>query len=203
MISYIKGTLAEKRDAGAVVEASGIGYFIYMSTTSLSGLPAEGKEVKVYTHFSVGQDAMRLYGFLDEEERDMFRMLIRVSGLGPKGALGILSTLSADELRFAILADDEKAISRAPGVGKKIAQKIIVELKDKMDLQEAFDAKSAHVAAAAVTGSATMDDARDEAVQALVALGYGGAAALKAVKASQLPETASAEDWIREALKHM
>ena len=127
MISYIRGELA-----AAIVEAGGIGYGIYMSQQTLSMLPAVGEEVKIHTYLNVREDAMQLYGFLTGEDLQVFRLLIGVSGIGPKAGLNILSCLSPDELRFAVLAGDVKTISSAPGIGKKTAEKLILELKDKM-----------------------------------------------------------------------
>lgn len=202
MIAYVRGELAAVSEEGIVVEANGIGYRILVPATTLQDLPPIGHEVKIFTHFSVTEDAMRLYGFLDRDELELFRMMIKVSGIGPKGALSILSTLSGDDLRFAVLADDEKAIAAAPGIGRKTAQKLILELKDKMDLQDAFDAKTTHMAAAK-DAPAGESAGRDEAVMALTALGYSGSEALKAVKKCDLPASATAEEWIKEALKHM
>ena len=201
MIAYIRGILSDVSEEGIVVEANGVGYQILVPSTTLQELPETGREVKILTHFSVTEDAMRLYGFWNREELELFRMMIKVSGIGPKGAISILSVLSADDLRFAVLAEDDKAICRAPGIGKKTAQKLILELKDKMDLQDAFESKSAHTAKAQAAAAA--GGAKEEAVLALTALGYSGTEALKAVKACDLPEDASSEDWIREALKHM
>ena len=197
MISYIKGELTEILEDSIVVEAGGIGYRIMVPGSLFGGLPGTGKTIKVYTYFQVKEDAMSLYGFFSRDDVNMFRMLIGVSGIGPKGALGILSALTPDELRFAVLAEDAAAIARAPGVGKKTAQKCILELKDKLDLQEAFEIKSAHAAQAA---QGTGEDPRDEAIQALTALGYSAAEAMRAVRRA---EGATAEELIRSALKQV
>ena len=133
----------------------------------------------------------------------MFRMLLGVSGIGPKAALGILSGLSADELRFAVLSDDIKTISRAPGVGKKTAQKMILELKDKLDLQEAFDTKTMHVQEASQAETGDLVDAKKEAVQALTALGYSGSEALRAVKQVDVSPDMNVEEILKQALKKM
>ena len=121
MISYIRGELAAVQEQKAIVEAGGIGYGIYMSQQTLSMLPAVGEEVKIHTYLNVREDAMQLYGFLTGEDLQVFRLLIGVSGIGPKAGLNILSCLSPDELRFAVLAGDVKTISSAPGIGKKTA----------------------------------------------------------------------------------
>ena len=141
MYAYIKGELAEKNIDHIVVEAGGIGYLIYVPAQSIDYLPDEGDQIKVYTYLYIREDAMVLYGFLTKDDLEIFKMLITVSGIGPKGGLGILSTLSADDLRFAILSGDSKTISKAPGIGAKTAQRVIIDLKDKMSLEEAFEKK--------------------------------------------------------------
>ena len=130
MISYVKGSLTEKFEDSVIVEAGGIGYRIFVPTSVLEHLPKTGETVKIYTYFSVREDAMSLYGFLSRQDLEMFRQLIGVNGVGPKSALGILSALSPDVLRLAVLSGDAKAISKAPGVGSKTAQRIILDLKD-------------------------------------------------------------------------
>ena len=196
MISYIKGELTEILEDAIVVETGGVGYNIMVPASLFRELPPVGRQVKIYTHFQVKEDAMSLYGFFTREDVRIFRMLIGVSGIGPKGALGILSVLTPDDLRFAVLAEDVAAISKAPGVGKKTAQKCIIELKDKLSLQEAVEIKLAHNQ----TSSAVEDDPRDEALQALVALGYSASEAMRAVKVAQGD---TVEDLIRSALKQM
>ena len=137
MIAYIKGHVAATGEEKLVLEAGNMGYNILMPVSSLESLH-KGQEVKIYTHLNVREDAMQLFGFLTEDDLETFRLLLGVNGIGPKAALGILSGLSADELRFAILADDVKTLSKAPGIGKKTAQKLILELKDKISLEDAF-----------------------------------------------------------------
>ncbi len=196
MISYVKGELTEILEDAIVVETGGVGYNIMVPASLFRELPPVGRQVKIYTHFQVKEDAMSLYGFFTREDVRIFRMLIGVSGIGPKGALGILSVLTPDDLRFAVLAEDVAAISKAPGVGKKTAQKCIIELKDKLSLQEAVEIKLAHNQAS----SAVEDDPRDEALQALVALGYSASEAMRAIKAAHGD---TVEDLIRSALKQM
>ncbi len=195
MISYIKGELAEIEEDTIVVEAGGIGYRILIPASLFQELPAVGRKVQIYTHFQVKEDSMSLYGFSCREDVRMFRMLIGVSGIGPKGALGILSVLSPDDLRFAVLAEDAAAIAKAPGIGRKTAQKCILELKDKLSLEEAVRIKLDHGQAADAAAGA-----RDEAVQALAALGYSAAEAMRAVK---LAEGETAEELIKSALKQI
>ena len=136
MISYIRGPLEEKREDSVVVEAGNIGYRIFIPSSVLGELPGLGEEVKIYTYFSVREDGMSLFGFLSRQDLEMFRQLIGVNGVGPKSALGILSALKPDVLRMAVLSGDAKAISKAPGVGAKTAQRIILDLKDKVKAED-------------------------------------------------------------------
>lgn len=170
-----------------------------MPEQSLSLLGPIGCEVKIHTYLNVREDAMQLFGFLTRDDLEVFRLVIGVSGIGPKGGLNILSCLSADELKFAVLSGDAKAICAAPGIGKKTAEKLIIELKDKLDLKEMLEPRSA--AAAEIPSDGRNGDIQTEAVQALVALGYGNAESLKAVR--QVTEYTSVEDVLKEALKKM
>ena len=146
---------------------------------------------------------MTLYGFFSRDDLEVFRQLLNVSGIGPKGALGILSALSPDDLRFAVLADDAAAISRAPGIGKKTAQKLILELKDRFRLDDAFEKKLAHAAPAAAQASDSLAGAQADAVEALTALGYSGTEALQAVRKVELEEGMDSEAILKAALRHI
>ena len=200
MYAYIKGILAEVNTDSIVIENQGIGYQVYVSLQALEELPAIGIAVKVYTYLHVREDAMVLFGFPDREDLKMFQMLLTVSGVGPKGALGILSALSGDDLRFAILSGDSKAISKAPGIGAKTAQRVILELKDKVSLEDAFETKTAHIAGGNVMVNGTV---KNEAIQALVALGYSSSEAMKAVSQVEISQEHKVEDVLKLALKHM
>lgn len=200
MYAYIKGILAEVNTDSIVIENQGIGYQVYVSLQALEELPAIGMEVKVYTYLYVREDAMVLFGFPDREDLKMFQMLLTVSGVGPKGALGILSALSGDDLRFAILSGDSKAIAKAPGIGAKTAQRVILELKDKVSLEDAFETKTAHITGGNVTVNGTV---KNEAIQALVALGYSSSEAMKAVSQVEISQEHKVEDVLKLALKHM
>lgn len=204
MFSYIKGELAEITEDSIVVEAGGIGYGIAVPGALLDSLPPVGTQVKVYTHLYVKDDLVALYGFFTKEDLRIFRLLLGVSGIGPKGALGILSAIPPDELRFAVLSGDVKSISRAPGIGTKTAQRLIIELKDRLDIQEAFEIQAAHEATGAVSGRKGSDeDQRSEAVQALAALGYSLSDATRAVRKVENAKELSAEEIIKEALKNL
>ena len=200
MISYVKGALAEKSGDRIVVEAGPVGLGIYVPLSVLEVLPPLGEEVKIYTYLQVREDDLSLYVFLNRQDLDMFRRLIGVNGIGPKGALRILSALSPDDLRLAILTGDAKAISKAPGVGAKTAQRIILDLKDKVSAEEML-------ASVADTEERTsvplMQEAGREAATALVALGYSNLEASKAVKNVQITEDMDAEAVLRASLKYL
>jgi len=171
-----------------------------MAGTAMGRLPALGKEGKIHTHLHVKEDLMQLYGFLTRDELRVFRLLIGVSGIGPKGALAILSVMTTDDLRFAVLGDDAKAIAKAPGVGTKTAQRLILELKDKMSLEDAFEQKFEK------TGEPAENHAqgtKNEAVQALVALGYSSSEALRALNGIEITEETDVEEILKMALKNM
>ncbi|MBQ9886373.1 MAG: Holliday junction branch migration protein RuvA [Lachnospiraceae bacterium] len=199
MISYVKGRLTEIDENTIVIETAGIGYNIQVPGSVLSQLPSMGSEVKIYTYLYIREDAMNLYGFMSRDDLKVFKLLIGVSGIGPKGALAVLSVMTPDDLRFAILAGDAKAISKAPGVGAKTAQRLIIELKDKLSLEDAFRIKSEHTAAVNVPVDSKV---KDEAVMALVALGYSQSEAFRAVN---MVETADAdvEQVIKQALSKL
>lgn len=199
MYAYIKGELTEIHTDHIVLEAGGIGYQIFIPGQTLQSLPPLGEEMKVYTYLYIREDAMILYGFLTRDDLELFRKLISVSGIGPKGGLSILSALDADDLRFAILSGDAKAIAKAPGIGAKTAQRVILELKDKMSLEDAFEKKAEHVKGAASAEPSVKQDA----VMALTALGYSSTESLKAVSAVQITENMDVEEVLKAALKHL
>jgi Holliday junction DNA helicase RuvA len=201
MISYIKGELTEIMEDAIVVENNGIGFNIRVPATVISEFSVTGEQVKVYTYLQIREDAHSLYGFLTRDDLEIFKMLINVNGIGPKGALAILSTISPDDLRFAVLSDDVKLISSAPGIGAKTAQKLIIELKDKIKLSDAFEQALAHQESS--IGMSVDFSARNEAVEALVALGYGNAEALRAVKNIENIEEKDTETILKEALKRL
>ena len=200
MYSYIKGQLAEIEEDKIVVEAGGIGYNIYTTGQTFQYLPPVGENVKVYTYLHLREDIMMLYGFLSKDELKVFKLLLGVNGIGPKGALAILSVMTTDDLRFAVLSDDAKAIAKAPGVGAKTAQRLILELKDKLKLEDAFEQKLSHVQAETTTN---VNGVKNEAVQALVALGYSSSEALKAMNGIELTPDMEVEDLLKAALKNM
>ena len=206
MIAYIRGRLeyVDLEEGMAVLETGGIGYQILLSGRDLELLPSAGEEVRLYTYLQVRDDAFVLYGFFTRDDRKLFGQLLGVSGIGLKGALGILSGLSADDLRFAVLADDAKTIAKAPGIGLKTAKKLILELRDKLSLEEAFEARLAgEKAREGAEPSAGLTAARNEAVEALTALGYSSSEALKAVRQVEAADGMDVEEILKAALKYM
>ena len=196
MFYYIKGTLAIKGENFAVIDANGVGYKLLTTSQSLSAAGEKGSEVCFYTYLHVGEDIFDLYGFYTNEELASFEQLIGVSGVGPKAALSILSVLTPPQFALAVASGDSKAISRAQGVGPKLAQRVILELKDKISnsqlVGDSFD--SSEVFAPVESGN--------EAVDALVVLGYSAQEATKALRqadALNLP----AEEAIKKALRYL
>ncbi len=204
MIAYIKGELADVSDSGIVVESNMTGYAISVPSSVISQLPPIGEQVKIHTYLHVREDAMLLYGFLTKEDLAIFKLLISVNGIGPKAAFGVLSAISPDELRFAILSDDVKTISKAPGIGAKTAKKLILELKDKLRIEDAFEIRLKHAEEAMHEGEKEAQASiQNDAVAALVALGYSNTEALKAVRQVEITKDTDVEDVLKAALKHM
>ena len=180
MIAFVNGILDEKRDLLAVIDVGGIGYNVNISAYTADRLPSKGDAVKLYTYMSVREDAMNLYGFLTRDELEFFKLLISVSGIGPKGGQAILSVMTPDDLRFAIISGDAKAISKAPGVGKKTAERLVLELKDKISDDDILSGRAGGSGENILPSGDDMP--QNEAVEALVSLGYGLSEASKAVR---------------------
>lgn len=200
MLSYIIGEVAEISADTVVVENNGIGFNIKTSAMTIDSLPPVGDMVRIYTYLHVREDAMQIFGFLSKDELEVFKLLLNVNGIGPKGALGILSAISTDDLRFAVLPDDVNLIKSCPGVGAKTAQKLIIELKDKLRLEDAFEM--------AVNNNNKKNTVQDntvivmnEAVEALVSLGYSSKDAIAAVKKVENIQNKNSEQILKEALK--
>lgn len=201
MIAYVKGILTDISDDTVIVETGGIGVRICVPTSVISSLPHIGEEVMIYTYFKVSEDAMTLYGFNSKKDMDMFASLISISGIGPKGALSILSTMSPDELRIAILSSDDKAISRSPGIGSKTAQRIIIDLKDKISDKDIISMDTSNLSAI----SSGLDDMTSEAIEALISLGYSSHIAMRAVRevSSDSDNDNDAQKILKAALKKL
>lgn len=175
MFSYLKGTLEEVGPQHVVLDVHGIGFYIMVPSSVATKLPSKGNEVKLYVHFNVRQDSVELYGFLNREDKLLFEKLISVSGIGPKAAISMLSALSSTQLALAIATGDVKALSAAPGIGKKTAQRVILELREKIDREVV---ESSPVIKDVEVGAQGVER---EALQALMALGYQAAEAQSAV----------------------
>lgn len=195
MIAYVKGTLAYTTDNAAVVEAGGVGYLINVSTATISRLPRAGEACQLFTYHQTTENGQSLHGFLSQEEVRLFMLLISVSGIGPKVATAILATFSPQEVMMAIVAEDAAALSRAPGVGKKTAQRVMLELRDKIKTADTFTES-------AQTNMPQATTAKQDAMDALLALGYGRAEAMQAVLEIADPDT-KADAIIRAALKKL
>ncbi len=205
MIAYVNGILENIEEGNAVVDVNGVGYNVNISGSTMDRMPGIGEMVKLYTYTNVKEDAFTLFGFLSRDELNLFKMLITVSGIGPKGGLSILSVMTPDDLRFAIIAGDSGAISKAPGIGKKTAERITLELRDKIKATEDSMLAAASGLSSAPAGE-TENPARDEAVAALVALGYNATDATKAVRkvlAANPDVAGDTESLLKQALKEM
>lgn len=213
MISYIKGILADLLEDRVILENRGIGYEILVPGSLISRMPLIGEELQLYTYLYVREDALMLYGFLNREDLNVFKLLLGVSGIGPKGALAILSVITPHELRLAVAIEDAKLIATAPGVGMKTAKKLIIELKDKLKADEMDDISD-------VRDDNNKDDRDDispenqlqmiqkEAIEALTALGYGRSEAVSAVRKAMADvenngENADVELLLRKSLTHL
>lgn len=199
MISYIKGELVEVTENAIVLDHGGMGFSVMMPASILAKLPQIGSELKVHTYLYVKEDILDLYGFLTKDDLKIFKLLITVNGIGPKGALAILSAMTPDDLRFAVLAGDAKTISKAPGIGNKTAQKLIIELKDKLKIEDMLDSSDGGYE----TSSDMGDTAAAEAVMALTALGYSAADATRAVKLVDNAGNMDSEALLKAALKKL
>lgn len=193
MIEFIKGTLEEMEADSIVVVNHEIAYKIYASAQIVNQLPKIGSMVKIYIHMNVKEDDISLYGFFTKQERNLYRKLISVSGVGPKAAMGLLSVHTSNDIIWAIVAEDIKALTKGPGVGKKMAQRIILELKDKLNLQESQFTEN-------LGKTSNKVNIKDEAANALIALGYQSSQAHKVI-ASIYKEDVDVETLIKEALK--
>ncbi len=198
MITFLHGKLVEALPTLATVEVHGVGYDVLIPLSSFDKLPAPGSEVHILTHLAIREDAHVLYGFMTAAERDLFRLLINnVSGIGPKSALNVLSGMNPVALRGAVANGDVKALSQIPGIGKKTAERIVVELRDKIGAAGSWEASSAQRTLTAA------DQKVNDAVLALMALGFKQPEAHDAIRASQavLGPQASVEDLVRASLK--
>lgn len=197
MYAYFKGTVEEILEDQIVLECHDIGYNIFVPSGVFSYISGIGAQIKLYTYTSVKEDAFMLYGFATKEELRLFKQLITVNGIGPKGALAILSSFSVDTLRFAIMAGDVKTISKAPGIGKKTAERLILDLKDKMsDIDVTLPGFTP-----VQTLNSELNSQRQDAIDALLALGYAASEAMRACNQIEITEDMDSGEILKQALK--
>lgn len=194
MYSFLQGFVDEIIDNELILNVNNIGYSIFIPKSIISELPDKNTEVRLYTYFVVREDANVLYGFLTKEDRELFKKMLTVNSLGPKGALSILSVMSSNELMLAIMNNDDGSISKAPGIGKKTAQKLILELKDKLDFEEAILNISSKKL------SPSLIAAKEDAIAALTALGYTEKEVKKAISDMDLTDDMTSESILKKAL---
>ena len=206
MIAYIKGLFADADGNAVIIETTGgIAYEVAVMPSDLERLPAQGEELKLYTYLQVKEDGVALFGFLTKQDLTIFMLLITVSGIGPKLGLGILSSIGADELRRAVIGEDVNRLAAAPGIGKKTAGRLVIELKDKIlamaaDYAEEFTEKTT---AAKSSETEEAKKLRENALQVLVALGYAEKEASKAVKAVEITDGMSDDEMVRQSLRQL
>ena len=198
MIAYVKGVLAVVGQDSIIIDKGGIGININVPVSIISTLPSIGIEVKVFTYTYVREDAIALYGFMTMDDLDVFKLLINVNGVGTKTALGILSAITPNELRLAVISADYKTITKAPGIGKKTAERIVLELRDKVKMVIEDDSYIA-----VDSGDVAKSDSVNIALEALVSLGFSYGEAAKAVKQVDNYEEMDDESLIKAALKHL
>ena len=202
MITYIRGTLSDIDENIVIVENNGIGYGVSSSMNTIRQLPAIGSEVKLETKLIPKEDSLTLYGFYDKEELKMFELLLSVSGIGPKGALAILSNMTVSDIQFAVAGEDAKAFAACPGIGKKTAERAIIDLKDKVDIIGAFEAKITSDLSGKKS-SIPVISVKEEVLEALVSLGYSASNAAHALDKMTITESTTTEQLLSDTLKQM
>lgn len=200
MIRFVNGSLAAAGEGEVIIDTGGIGYAVNVPVSLMSELPELGENLKLFTYLAVREDAMQLFGFLSYDDLTMFKMLIAVNGIGPKAALAILGTMSSEDICFAVMAEDAKSLSRAPGIGSKTAKKLILELKDKLDLAGMLEGKQGAVLE---NEENSFEGLVSDAVAALVALGFSKTDASKAVHAVEFTEEITVEEVLKQSLKNI
>lgn len=201
MYAYFIGSVAEANADSCVLEVNNIGYNIQIPASTAERLPEIGQEVKLYTYTSVRENAIELIGFISKDDLAMFKQLITVSGIGPKAALSLLSYLDADAIRIAIVTGDVKTLSKAPGLGKKSAERLIVDLKNKFDANTVLSAAKGSAGSVDIVDSSNISPNMAEAIDALTALQFKEAEARRAVMMADIEPDADVDDIINAALK--
>lgn len=196
MIAFLKGEIAEICDDIVVIDVRGVGYNVRVPLSVTGQLPGIGQTIKIHTYTLVREDAFLLYGFLNRDDLAIFKKLILVNGIGPKGALSILSSMSADTLRFAIYSGDAKTIAKAPGIGAKTAERLILDLKDKITISDSLVTPESN---------SNLTDGQNwkDAIEAMVSLGYSASEALTAIRSSGVAQDEKTENILKKALLMM
>ena len=199
MITFLEGQVVSVSEKRLVLDVNHVGFQVGISARDSVNMPPEGETVRIYTYMSVREDAISLFGFLNEDDLEIYKLLITVSGIGPKGGLSILSTMSGDDVRMAVLSDDAKSISKAPGIGAKTAQKLILELKDKVDPEEMLSRMRSD--SGNLSANSAFEANKEEAVQVLAALGFSRSEALGLVRKAKITEDMDADQILTAALQ--
>lgn len=199
MITYLRGQVVSVSEKRLVLDVNHVGFQVGISARDAANMPPEGEEVRIFTYMSVREDAISLFGFLNEEDLEIYKLLIGAPGIGPKGGLGILSAFSAPQIKLAVISDDAQTLTKAPGIGPKTAKKLILELKDKISAMDVTAALSDGGNEASSGG--TFAAAKEEAVQIMVALGFSRSEAVGAVRRAKLEEGMDADQILTAALK--
>ena len=202
MIASVKGKLEGVTADSVIIDVNGMGVEVIVPNNVIGRLPKQDEAIKLHTYLHVREDAMQLFGFLEKEDMDFFKLLITVNGIGPKAAIAILSSMSTDVLTFAILSEDIKTIEKAQGIGAKTAKKLVLELKDKVGV---INAKTVELRSDSSSDiSLTIGSAiKEEASQVLEALGYSRTEAMKAITAVEITKEMTSEDLVKSALKNL
>lgn len=206
MIRFIKGRLAQVSEGEIVLDHNGMGYAINVPASMIEQLPGMGSEVTVYTYLNVREDAMQLFGFASQDDLAVFKLLITVNGIGPKAGLAILGFMSTYDIRYAVMADDAKAISKVPGIGPKTASKLILELKDKLSLEDMFSDMDMSEDGDVIISNDNREEKAgvvQDAIEALVVLGYPKTEAAKAVRAVQMTADMEVDALLKLSLKNL
>lgn len=198
MLAYIRGTLEEMSEDSVILDHQGMGYQIYMSALDISELPGIGRSVLIYIHMNVREDGISLYGFRTKQAKEIFRLLIGISGVGPKAGMALLSALSVADIQMAVLSGDAKSLTKANGIGMKGAQRIIMELHDKIELEPREDQSEAESA-----GAVTDEDITASVAMALVSLGYSQLEAMQAIRRVDAAQEMNTEELLKAALKKL
>lgn len=206
MISCLRGIVIDVEETSVTLDVNGIGFEVLVAPATAARLAAEMNqdEVRIYTYMNVDREgAMSLFGFDSKDDRQLFKMLITVSGVGPKGAQSLLSAIGADALRYAIISGDAKTIAKAPGIGKKTAERLVIDLRDRLEMQTREDLSDTRFSLADLNAPSSGDTDADEAAEALAALGYSRGEAVKAVKQAKADGIEGTEELLKSALRYL